>query len=277
MRNRFLVILSIAVVVLGLIISLLFIKKIISTRSSQSQTQEQAVELKDVESRLSEAEDLIEKGGLLEAKGLYQELLEASLPSEQMSAVQSKLENLNVRILLSGINIEQSQVYEVKPGDVLINIAKNFNTTVESIAKANNIKENIIRPGMKLRILKGQFSILVDKSQNVLVLKFNDEVIKTYMVATGKNNSTPIGTYKIINKLIDPIWYKEGKAIPASSPDNILGSRWLGFNIPEYGIHGTTKPEEIGKQITEGCVRMRNEDVAVRQVMNVSRKAELNP
>jgi len=37
----------------------------------------------------------------------------------------------------------------------------------------------------------------------------------------------------------------------------------MGLTTPEpgYGIHGTTEPESIGYQSTEGCVRMRNEDV----------------
>ncbi|MDD5618310.1 MAG: L,D-transpeptidase, partial [Candidatus Omnitrophica bacterium] len=87
------------------------------------------------------------------------------------------------------------------------------------------------------------------------------EVIKTYNVATGKNNSTPVGTYKLINKIINPPWYKDGRKIPPTSPENILGSRWMGLDLPGIGIHGTTQPEEIGKQVTEGCVRMRNNDV----------------
>jgi lipoprotein-anchoring transpeptidase ErfK/SrfK len=119
----------------------------------------------------------------------------------------------------------------------------------------------MIYPGMKLRVLNGKFSILVDKSQNILILKFNDDVVKTYNVSTGKNNSTPTGTYKIINKIINPPWYKDGREIPSTSPENILGSRWMGLDMPGIGIHGTTQPEEIGKQITEGCVRMRNNEV----------------
>ncbi|MCX5679981.1 MAG: L,D-transpeptidase [Candidatus Omnitrophica bacterium] len=41
----------------------------------------------------------------------------------------------------------------------------------------------------------------------------------------------------------------------------MLGSRWLGISKPSYGIHGTTQPESIGQSVTEGCVRMRNEEV----------------
>jgi lipoprotein-anchoring transpeptidase ErfK/SrfK len=49
--------------------------------------------------------------------------------------------------------------------------------------------------------------------------------------------------------------------VPPRSPENFLGTRWLGFNIPKYGIHGTIYPELIGQSVSGGCVRMRNEDV----------------
>jgi lipoprotein-anchoring transpeptidase ErfK/SrfK len=35
----------------------------------------------------------------------------------------------------------------------------------------------------------------------------------------------------------------------------------MGFDLPAYGIHGTTEPQSLGKQVTQGCVRMSNADV----------------
>ena len=35
----------------------------------------------------------------------------------------------------------------------------------------------------------------------------------------------------------------------------------MGFSLASYGIHGTTLPETIGTNATEGCVRMYNQDV----------------
>lgn len=262
MKNRLLIAVTIFLVFLGLIFLPRFFKTGSSSIKAGPEARGQmAKPAANVDSYLKEVEAFIERGSLLEAKEICQKLMELPLSSEELGIVQNKLENLNIKILLSGINIEQSKIYEVKAGNALINIAKKYNTTVESIVKANKIKNNIIYPGMKLRVLDGKFSVFIDKSQNILMLKLNNEIVKTYSVSTGDNNSTPIGTYKIINKLVDPVWYKEGRAIPASSPENILGSRWLGFDLPKYGIHGTTRPEDIGKQITEGCVRMRNEEV----------------
>ena len=33
------------------------------------------------------------------------------------------------------------------------------------------------------------------------------------------------------------------------------------MNLRGYGIHGTWKPESIGTQCSNGCIRMRNDDV----------------
>jgi lipoprotein-anchoring transpeptidase ErfK/SrfK len=149
----------------------------------------------------------------------------------------------------------------VQKGDSLTKLAKRFNTTVELISKANGLKDANIRIGRRLKITRVKFSISVDKSQNILTLKADENVFKTYRVSTGTNFSTPTGSFKITTKIIDPPWYIKGAVIPAGSPQNILGSRWLGITEPRYGIHGTTEPQSIGKQVTAGCVRMVNSDV----------------
>jgi lipoprotein-anchoring transpeptidase ErfK/SrfK len=95
------------------------------------------------------------------------------------------------------------------------------------------------------------------------MLKSDGEIIKAYTISTGRNNSTPVGTFKIKDKIVNPTWFKPGapEPIPAGNPENILGTRWLGFDLPSYGIHGTTEPETLGQQVTDGCVRMKNEEV----------------
>ncbi len=260
MKIRVLSIVVVLLVLVSLILLPIIIKKSSSGKNSQQSTPEEGQSI-NIDSYLKEADAFIERGSLLEAKEIYQKVMDMQLSSEQMVIVQAKLEDLNMKILFSGISIPESVIYEVKPGDALINIAKQFNTTVDTITKANNIKNDIIYPGEKLRVLNGKFNIFVDKSQNILILKFNDEIVKTYSVSTGKNNSTPVGAYKVINKIINPPWYRDGREIPPTSPENILGSRWMGLNLPGIGLHGTTQPDEFGKQATEGCVRMRNKDM----------------
>jgi hypothetical protein len=44
----------------------------------------------------------------------------------------------------------------------------------------------------------------------------------------------------------------------APGPRNPVGSAWIGLNKPGYGIHGTVRPEDIGKTGSHGCFRTLN-------------------
>ena len=201
-------------------------------------------------------------GDLLTARDAYQKIIEKFPNSDNIQRAQEGLERTNINILFSPTPTPDSSFYEVQKGDTLSKIARKFSTTQELILKANNLKsENVVPLGRRLKVRKDKFSIVVDKSQNILTLKSRDHIVKTYHVSTGLNNSTPVGAFKIVNKIINPPWYTAGGVIPPDSPKNILGSRWLGISVPGYGIHGTTQPQSIGKQVTSGCVRMKNSDV----------------
>lgn len=167
----------------------------------------------------------------------------------------------NWEALFSKEMTPESILYTVKSGDSLYVIALKNHTTVDLIKKTNKLESDTIYPGMKFKINTAPFSILISKSRNTLTLFLKDKPIKEYSVATGKKNSTPAGTFKITAKLVNPTWFKTGAILPPGSPENSLGTRWLGFDKPGYGIHGTTEPESIGKQVSDGCVRMLNEQV----------------
>ena len=256
MKKRFI---SIIVVLIVFIIGIVFFtsrKNLTPTESKQYRKPSEGVGL-----LYNEADRFVKEGQFLNARELYKKLLTEYPESNLIKDVRAKLDSLNIRILFSPIPTENSIFYEVKPGDNLTKIARNFGTTVEFIMKSNNLESSLIMPQMRLKISKAKYSIFVDKSQNILMLKSDDEVLKTYTVSTGENNSTPTGAYNIKNKLIDPTWYKAGAIVPPESPENILGSRWMGLDLFGYGIHGTTDEASIGEQITAGCVRMKNKEV----------------
>jgi lipoprotein-anchoring transpeptidase ErfK/SrfK len=41
-------------------------------------------------------------------------------------------------------------------------------------------------------------------------------------------------------------------------PNNPVGKAWIGLDKPGYGIHGTPKPEEVGRTESHGCFRLAN-------------------
>jgi len=214
-----------------------------------------------VEAFVDLAEVYQSTGQMLKAKDIYQKVISEYPDSQQAAIIQEKLWNLNIDILFSGLIADNNQIYEVQPKDTLNSIAKKFLTTVDLLQKSNNLDDAFIRPGDRLKVVNAEFGIIIDKSQNTLILKEADNVIRIYNVSTGKNNCTPVGEFTIDNKLKNPVHYKKGEIVPAESPDNVLGSRWMGLSIPTYGIHGTIDEATLGQQITEGCVRMRNDEV----------------
>jgi lipoprotein-anchoring transpeptidase ErfK/SrfK len=209
----------------------------------------------------AQAKEAEARGNLLTARSLYQQLMTDFANSSEVSSWQKKLDELNIKLLFSQVITPRSTSYEIKPGDTLTKIARDFKTTIDLLKKSNAITDDRIIPGKKIKVWTASFNILIDKSQNILLLKTDEDIIKTYMVATGINNSTPVGTFTITKKIINPTWFKPGAVIPAGSPENLLGTRWLGFDLAGYGIHGTNDPQTLGRQVTQGCVRMANRDV----------------
>lgn len=41
-------------------------------------------------------------------------------------------------------------------------------------------------------------------------------------------------------------------------PNNPVGAAWIGLNLPGYGIHGTPRPEDVGRTESHGCFRLAN-------------------
>ena len=74
---------------------------------------------------------------------------------------------------------------------------------------------------------------------------------------------TPSGTFQIINRRKDPIWYSSKGQIPPRSPENLLGAYWLGLSEPGIGIHGRpdTGPLAFDSRPTNGCVSLKNSDL----------------
>jgi lipoprotein-anchoring transpeptidase ErfK/SrfK len=209
----------------------------------------------------NKAQALIAGGNKTAGRAMLKEFIEKHPDSALIADAQKKLWDVNVAILFSGELDAYSTRYTVRPGDTLFGIAKKFSTTVDLLMQANNLKTDVIMAGTKIKVPAVTFSVVVDKSQNTLALKAGEEVFKVYRVATGKDNGTPTGNFSIVEKIVNPTWYKDGQEILPQDPRNILGTRWMELSLKGYGIHGTREPQSIGTQSTAGCVRMYNHDV----------------
>lgn len=105
--------------------------------------------------------------------------------------------------------------------------------------------------------------IVINIPEFTLFLYDGEALVKSYPIAVGKPQSqSPIGVYHIVSKITDPTWNppRGGEPVPPG-PDNPLGRRWLGLSAHGYGIHGNNNPSSIGKPVSLGCIRMRNQDI----------------
>lgn len=52
------------------------------------------------------------------------------------------------------------------------------------------------------------------------------------------------------------------RLVIAAGPNNPVGAIWIDLSRDTYGIHGTPNPDIVGKNASNGCVRLTNWDVA---------------
>jgi lipoprotein-anchoring transpeptidase ErfK/SrfK len=103
--------------------------------------------------------------------------------------------------------------------------------------------------------------IVVSIPDRKLAVLEGDRIVRIFETAVGAPKSpSPTGAYQIVNSIADPTWYTKGKIVPPGKC-NPLGTRWLGLSRKGYGIHGTNRPDSIGRNASHGCIRMRNREV----------------
>ncbi len=156
--------------------------------------------------------------------------------------------------------------YVIQSGDFLQRVAPRYHVNWEYLAALNNIDPRRIRPGQKLKVIKGPFSAFVDLSNFVLTIHCHGFYVKRFPIGIGKDGSTPTGRFTVLERVPNPQYTDpDGRVIAGDDPANPLGEYWLDLG-DSYGIHGTIEPDSIGKDASRGCIRMHNSDVA--QVYN---------
>jgi lipoprotein-anchoring transpeptidase ErfK/SrfK len=123
--------------------------------------------------------------------------------------------------------------------------------------------------------------VVVSLAENRLYLMEAERVVWSTLVGTGTGTrlegagqqwdfSTPRGMFRVQRKEKDPRWYLpdwhfvENK-LPVPSVDDpkrwqrgMLGTSAL-FLGEGIALHGTSKPELLGQNVSHGCIRMTNE------------------
>jgi len=228
-----------------------------------------------LQAALDAGQRALEGNDLLTARVQFSAALRAGPIDPQATEIRAKLVKLANQTIFSPEHFKgdpHTLMYLVQKGDTLSKIAKAHKVTPELIARINNLGDKtIIREGARLKVVRGPFNAVVRKREFVMDVFLDDIMVRTYKVGLGEHGSTPTGTWRIKNKLLNPSYFppRGGKIIQADDPNNPLGEHWLGLegvageakNQERYGIHGTNEPNSIGKEMSLGCIRLHNADV----------------
>jgi hypothetical protein len=191
---------------------------------------------------------------------------------EEYEQVGGSLRELNLSAAKSLQPLIAAESYTVASGDSLWKLCnrtfpERFGVTPEVglVRLVNGLTRDSLKAGQVLKVPKALLVVKVDTQQHGLVAWLGDVAVAAYRVGLGRDDRTPRRTFSVLVKQENPAWFYAGRTIPFGDPENILGTRWMGFDSQPgasgFGIHGTSLPESIGKNESMGCVRMRNPEV----------------
>ncbi len=128
--------------------------------------------------------------------------------------------------------------------------------------------------------------MIINTTKNTFILRTRKEIIREGVCSTGSYIlldagggkqwmfKTPKGQFRILSKIVDPVWIKPDWAFveeslpipPRNHPDRYeygtLGDYALALG-DGYLIHGTLYQRFLGLPVTHGCIRLGDDDLEV--------------
>jgi hypothetical protein len=167
--------------------------------------------------------------------------------------------------------------YEVQPGERLEDIGQRYNVPWRLLAKINGIDDpQSLRPGERLKMVRGPFSAIVslDKRQMTLLLA-DGSYAGRFNIGIGNEHPPREGVFAVSDKVENPVYRGRDRAIAADDPNNPLGERWIGLGS-ELAIHGTNRPDSVGRTDLPGSISLSPRDVEdVYDILGVGSKVTI--
>ena len=114
-------------------------------------------------------------------------------------------------------------------------------------------------------------TIVIRNSERRLYLVLGKGQAIRYKIAVGKNGKSWTGPAFITGKYIRPDWSPSAEVqrdhpnlptlIKGGAPNNPMGVAAMTLSNGNYAIHGTNRPNSIGRAASYGCIRMANSDI----------------
>jgi L,D-transpeptidase ErfK/SrfK len=172
----------------------------------------------------------------------------------------------------------------VGPDDTLVELARGYDLGFGEIAAANPGVDAFVPQEGSTVVIPTSFVLPRAAAPGVLTVNLSElrlyywrpgargeGAIATFPVGIASEDfETPLGTWHVTEKTIDPAWYVPSSArlerpeLPAvvpPGPENPLGTHALKLSAPGVLIHGTHRPFGVGRKVSRGCIRLYPEDI----------------
>ncbi len=136
--------------------------------------------------------------------------------------------------------------------------------------KAADGPEALVRQVVDYASRQPPGTVIIDTKNTFLYFVLNETQALRYGIGVGREGFTWSGEQTVARKAEWPDWRPPDEMVSrqpylprfmAGGPGNPLGARAMYLGETEYRIHGTNKPDTIGKRVSSGCIRLTNEDV----------------
>ena len=189
-------------------------------------------------------------------------------------------------------------VHKVQKGEVPGGIAKRYGFSDGLLSRLNEgYAPHRLQIGQELKVLdlrKVELKLSVDRARHRLSAWRNGPngaqvLVMHVTVGLGAPETpTPTGTTQIVERALDCEWTDPNTGIthPPGDPGNLLGGYWVrlddaGIGRKGIGLHGFTGDDPsawLGKDASNGCVRMLQDDIdRVFHLALVGTPVELGP
>lgn len=170
--------------------------------------------------------------------------------------------------------------HTISAGETMVGIARTYGVGFVELRAANasmdpwSLKENdwLVVPTAHIVPHGLGTGITINLGDFRLYYVSQEGKIFSWPIGIGRAGyEAPMGFSKVVEKRRRPVWRPTKKQrevdpdLPVEvppGPDNPLGDYALRVGWDGYAIHGTSKPDGVGRRVSGGCIRMYPEHIA---------------
>lgn len=170
-------------------------------------------------------------------------------------------------------------IFVTRASDTLLDIAQLYDVGFVEIREANpGIDPWMPGAGIPIRVPTQHIipnaphsGIVINLAELRLYYFSPHGEVRSFPIGTGdEGKDTPVGSTRVVRKQPHPTWipteseHQEDPALPnivGPGPDNPMGDFALYLAWSGYAVHGTNKPDSIGRRDSHGCIRLYPEDI----------------